>query len=110
MTQNNKSNAAHAEGGIPWKHIVGFALSVILTLLAVWVALYSTLTTNVKVVIIFIFAFIQAALQLLMFMHMTEGRDDKIQIGNILFAAFIAIVVVIGSYWVMEIGHMNHLL
>lgn len=59
MTQNNKSNAAHAEGGIPWKHIVGFALSVVLTLLAVWVALYSTLTTNVKVVIIFIFAFIQ---------------------------------------------------
>ncbi|EFR95397.1 quinol oxidase subunit 4, partial [Listeria innocua FSL J1-023] len=55
MTQNNKSNAAHAEGGIPWKHIVGFALSVILTLLAVWVAIYSTLTTNVKVVIIFIF-------------------------------------------------------
>lgn len=48
MTQNNKSNAAHAEGGIPWKHIVGFALSVVLTLLAVWVALYSTLTTNVK--------------------------------------------------------------
>ncbi|WP_199484744.1 cytochrome C oxidase subunit IV family protein, partial [Listeria seeligeri] len=38
--------------------------------------------------IIFIFAFIQAALQLLMFMHMTEGRDGKIQIGNILFAAF----------------------
>ncbi|MBC8931927.1 cytochrome aa3 quinol oxidase subunit IV, partial [Escherichia coli] len=64
---------------MPWKHIVGFALSVILTLLAVWVALYSTLTTNVKVVIIFIFAFIQAALQLLMFMHMTEGRDGKIQ-------------------------------
>lgn len=49
-------------------------------------------------------------LQLLMFMHMTEGRDGKIQIGNILFARFIAIVVVIGSYWVMEIGHMNHLL
>ncbi|WP_099221646.1 cytochrome aa3 quinol oxidase subunit IV [Listeria costaricensis] len=110
MAENKNTANAHAESGIPWKHIVGFALSIILTLLAVWVALYSTLDYNVKVVIIFIFAFIQAALQLLMFMHMTEGRDGRIQVGNILFAAFIAIVVVIGSYWVMEIGHMNHLM
>ncbi|WP_239253847.1 cytochrome aa3 quinol oxidase subunit IV [Listeria ilorinensis] len=108
MAENK--NTANAHTSVPWKHIVGFALSIILTLLAVWVALYSTLDYNVKVVIIFIFAFIQAALQLLMFMHMTEGRDGRIQVGNILFAAFIAIVVVIGSYWVMEIGHMNHLM
>ncbi|EUJ31014.1 quinol oxidase AA3 subunit IV [Listeria floridensis FSL S10-1187] len=110
MAENKHTNSAHAEAGIPWKHIIGFALSIILTLLAVWVALYSSLDYGVKLVVIFIFAFVQAALQLLMFMHMTEGRDGRTQVGNILFAAFIAIVVVIGSYWVMEIGHMNHLL
>ncbi|EUJ17434.1 cytochrome aa3 quinol oxidase subunit IV [Listeria aquatica] len=110
MAENKNTNSAHAESGIPWKHIIGFILSIVLTLLAVWVALYSSLEYSVKLVIIFIFAFIQAALQLLMFMHMTEGRDGRIQVGNILFAAFIAIVVVIGSYWVMEIGHMNHLM
>ncbi|WP_088810124.1 MULTISPECIES: cytochrome aa3 quinol oxidase subunit IV [Listeria] len=110
MAENKNTNSAHVETGVPWKHIIGFILSIVLTLVAVWVALYSTLDYSVKVVIIFIFAFIQAALQLLMFMHMTEGRDGKIQVGNILFAAFIAIVVVLGSYWVMEIGHMNHLM
>ncbi|MBC6309899.1 cytochrome aa3 quinol oxidase subunit IV [Listeria sp. FSL L7-1582] len=106
----NKANTAHAEEGIPWKHIVGFALSIALTLLAVWVVFESTLSKSVIITVIFIFAFIQAALQLLMFMHMTEGKNGRIQVGNILFAAFIAIVVVMGSYWVMEIGHMNHLL
>ncbi|EUJ22801.1 cytochrome aa3 quinol oxidase subunit IV [Listeria newyorkensis] len=106
----NKANTAHAEEGIPWKHIVGFALSIALTLLAVWVVFESTLSKSVIITVIFIFAFIQAALQLLMFMHMTEGQNGRIQVGNILFAAFIAIVVVMGSYWVMEIGHMNHLL
>ncbi|MBC1373270.1 cytochrome aa3 quinol oxidase subunit IV [Listeria booriae] len=106
----NKANTAHAEEGIPWKHIIGFALSIALTLLAVWVVFESTLDKSVIVTVIFIFAFIQAALQLLMFMHMTEGKNGRIQVGNILFAAFIAIVVVMGSYWVMEIGHMNHLM
>ncbi|MBC1475026.1 cytochrome aa3 quinol oxidase subunit IV [Listeria grandensis] len=106
----NKANTAHAEEGIPWKHIVGFALSIALTLLAVWVVFESTLSKSVIITVIFIFAFIQAALQLLMFMHMTEGQNGRIQVSNILFAAFIAIVVVMGSYWVMEIGHMNHLL
>ncbi|EUJ25264.1 cytochrome aa3 quinol oxidase subunit IV [Listeria cornellensis] len=106
----NKANTAHAEEGIPWKHIVGFALSIALTLLAVWVVFESTLSKSVIITVIFIFAFIQAALQLLMFMHMTEGQNGRIQVGNILFAAFIAIVIVMGSYWVMEIGHMNHLL
>ncbi|AQY52363.1 quinol oxidase AA3 subunit IV [Listeria weihenstephanensis FSL R9-0317] len=106
----NKANTAHAEEGIPWKHIIGFALSIALTLLAVWVVFESTLDKSLIITIIFIFAFVQAALQLLMFMHMTEGQNGRIQVGNILFAAFIAIVIVMGSYWVMEIGHMNHLL
>ncbi|MBC1501508.1 cytochrome aa3 quinol oxidase subunit IV [Listeria weihenstephanensis] len=106
----NKANTAHAEEGIPWKHIIGFALSIALTLLAVWVVFESTLDKSLIITIIFIFAFVQAALQLLMFMHMTEGQNGRIQVGNVLFAAFIAIVIVMGSYWVMEIGHMNHLL
>ncbi|WP_163655377.1 cytochrome aa3 quinol oxidase subunit IV [Listeria sp. PSOL-1] len=109
MAENKNTNQAHGSV-IPWKHIIGFALSIILTLMAVWVALYSSLDYSIKVVTIFIFAFIQAALQLLMFMHMTEGRNGRIQAGHILFSAFIAIVVVLGSYWVMEIGHMNHLM
>ena len=34
------------------------------------------MTFHAKVTIIFGFAFIQAALQLLMFMHLTEGKMD----------------------------------
>lgn len=109
MAENKNSTQTHKAHG-PWQHIIGFVLSIVLTLLAVWVALYSTLDHSVKVVIIFIFAFIQAMLQLFMFMHMTEGKDGKINTGGMLFALFIAIIVVIGSYWVMEIGHMNHLM
>ncbi len=61
------------------KHTVGFIASIVLTLLAVFVTLYTNMTFHAKVTIIFGFAFIQAALQLLMFMHLTEGKDGRLQ-------------------------------
>lgn len=89
----------------PWKHIAGFALSIALTLLAVWVALYADFSLNVILTVIVIFAVFQAVLQLLMFMHMTEGSSGKFHTGTILYAAFIAIVVVAGTVWVMGSHH-----
>ena len=68
------------------KHTVGFIASIVLTLLAVFVTLYTNMTFHAKVTIIFGFAFIQAALQLLMFMHLTEGKDGGLQWFKVIFA------------------------
>ncbi|MBY6038132.1 cytochrome aa3 quinol oxidase subunit IV [Fictibacillus nanhaiensis] len=108
----NKS-AATEHGGFPWKHLIGFVLSIVLTLFALWIALGTDLSVTWILIIIFGFAFLQAALQLLMFMHVTEnsrkgGFSGRIQIGNVLFGAFVAIVIVIGSVWVMSAGHAKH--
>jgi len=75
----------------------------------VFVTLYTTLTFHAKVTIIFGFAFIQAALQLLMFMHLTEGKDGQVQSFKVIFAIIITLVTVIGTYWVMQGGHSHHL-
>ncbi|TDQ42708.1 cytochrome aa3 quinol oxidase subunit IV [Aureibacillus halotolerans] len=104
-----QSNTTAQKGHFPWKHIVGFVMSIVLTLAALWICFQTDFTLQTKIIIIFLFAFLQAALQLLMFMHLTEGKSGRIQAGNILFAAFIAIVVVLGSFWVMNFGvHLNH--
>ncbi|MBM7633982.1 cytochrome aa3 quinol oxidase subunit IV [Geomicrobium sediminis] len=93
----------------PWKHIFGYIMSIVLTAVALLIALYSNFAVRTIVILIFSLAFVQAALQLLMFMHMTESSNGKIQAGSMLFAAFIAIVVALGSYWVLEFGiHLNH--
>ncbi|WP_019003893.1 cytochrome aa3 quinol oxidase subunit IV [Cohnella laeviribosi] len=89
----------------PFKHFVGYLFSIVLTLLAVWVAFESELPAKVIMNVIYIFAFLQAALQLLMFMHITETSNGRIQTGTILFAVFIAITVAAGSVWVMSAGH-----
>ncbi|MDN5664325.1 MAG: cytochrome aa3 quinol oxidase subunit IV [Staphylococcus equorum] len=91
------------------KHTVGFIASIVLTLLAVFVTLYTSMALNVKITILFGFAFIQAAVQLLMFMHLTEGRDGNLQAFKVIFAIIITLITVIGTYWVMQGGHSAHL-
>ncbi|MFC4306627.1 cytochrome aa3 quinol oxidase subunit IV [Cohnella boryungensis] len=88
----------------PWKHLLGYLFSIVLTFISIWVAFDSGLPLNIIMIVIYIFAFLQAVLQLLMFMHMTE-MQAKIQTGTMLFALFIAITVVAGSVWVMSSGH-----
>lgn len=110
MANKTVANEHH---GFPWKHLIGFVLSIVLTLFALWIALETDLSMTWILIIIFGFAFLQAALQLLMFMHVTENSTksnltSRVQIGNILFAAFVAIVIVIGSVWVMTAGHAKH--
>ncbi|EKH2207062.1 cytochrome aa3 quinol oxidase subunit IV [Staphylococcus pseudintermedius] len=91
------------------KHTIGFIASIILTLLAVFVTLYTSLSFQAKVTIIFGFAFIQAFLQLLMFMHLTEGKDGRVQLTKVIFAIIITLITVIGTYWVMQGGHGSHI-
>lgn len=90
------------------KHTLGFIASIILTLLAVYVTLHTSLALNAKITIIFGFAFIQAFLQLFMFMHLTEGRDGRLQVFKVIFAIIITLVIVVGTYWVMQGGHGSH--
>ncbi|MDN4071478.1 MULTISPECIES: cytochrome aa3 quinol oxidase subunit IV [Fictibacillus] len=114
MANPQNQAVSNEHGGIPWKHVVGYILSIVLTALALWVTFETGFSKQTILIIIFIFAFLQAALQLLMFMHMTESSEKsssltgKTQTGNILFAAFIAIVIVAGSVWVMSAGHAKH--
>lgn len=90
------------------KHTIGFIASIVLTLLAVFVTLYTSLSFNAKLTVIFGFAFIQAFLQLLMFMHLTEGKDGRVQLAKVIFAIIITIIIVIGTFWVMQGGHSAH--
>ncbi|QGG55042.1 cytochrome aa3 quinol oxidase subunit IV [Paenibacillus sp. B01] len=91
--------------GFPWSHLIGYLFSILLTVLALIVTFGSSFSTSTILVIIYSFAFLQAALQLLMFMHITESANSKIQTSTILFAVFIAITVVAGSVWVLASGH-----
>ncbi|RLQ93427.1 cytochrome aa3 quinol oxidase subunit IV [Falsibacillus albus] len=102
--------ASHSESRFPWKHLVGFIFSIVLTLIALWVGLYSGFSTKMIITFIVILAILQAIIQLFMFMHVTESENGKWQTGTMLYAAFIAVAIVAGTIWVMSfgMGYMDH--
>ncbi|RDI41941.1 cytochrome aa3 quinol oxidase subunit IV [Falsibacillus pallidus] len=102
--------ASHTEGRFPWKHLIGFVFSIVLTLIALWVGLYSGFSTKMIITFIVILAILQAVIQLFMFMHVTESENGRFQTGTMLYAAFIAVAVVAGTIWVMSFGadYMGH--
>lgn len=92
----------------PIVHVVGFLLSIALTVLALIVALKTDFSKNTIMTIIGFLAVGQAGLQLFMFMHMAEGEEGKAKIVHTVYAIFMAVVVVVGSIFVMTAGHPIH--
>ncbi|PWU66791.1 cytochrome aa3 quinol oxidase subunit IV [Gracilibacillus dipsosauri] len=92
----------------PWNLLIGFLLSIALTLLAVFVKFYTDFSSLVILWIIGAFAIFQALIQLFMFMHVTEGKEGVINIVNIVYSVFLALVIVFGSIWVLTSGHAAH--
>ncbi|MFC7063718.1 cytochrome aa3 quinol oxidase subunit IV [Halobacillus seohaensis] len=98
MTDHNKR--------IPAKHVIGFILSIALTLLAAWVALESNLSQMWVISGIMILAVIQAGIQLFMFMHVVESDSHNGHVPwNMMFhGAVLAAIVVAGSLFTMSFG------
>ncbi|RAL21384.1 cytochrome aa3 quinol oxidase subunit IV [Thermoflavimicrobium daqui] len=90
------------------KHIFGFLWSLILTFAALLITLRTNLPLGWKVTIIVTLAFFQLIIQLLYFMHLTEGDSKWIQVVNIVYGLFVAIVTVAGSIWIMLYNTMTH--
>lgn len=101
MAENEQVNISHAHRGFPWKHVIGLILSLALTIIALWVAVYMTLPVAATLAIIVILALMQALIQLFMFMHLSEATAPWIQITGIIFGVFTAFAVVAGSIWIM---------
>jgi cytochrome aa3-600 menaquinol oxidase subunit 4 len=95
--------AEHTKG-FPIKHVAGFIMSLVLTFVALGVALKTSLPLKTIIWIIGTLAVVQAALQLFMFMHMNEGEDSKVLAINIIYAFLIAAMVVGCSIWIMSFG------
>ncbi|MCT2345192.1 MULTISPECIES: cytochrome aa3 quinol oxidase subunit IV [Niallia] len=98
---------AKHNSSFPTGHVAGFIVSILLTFATVGAVRYTDLPFVTIMWIIGSLAVIQALLQLFMFMHLTEG-EGKMQLINIFYAFFCAIVVAAGTIWVMTSGHVHY--
>ncbi|HWY79438.1 MAG TPA: cytochrome C oxidase subunit IV family protein [Candidatus Sulfotelmatobacter sp.] len=98
--------------GLLKSYIIGFILSVILTLCAyIPVAFYvsskhTIFFHEIIIWIIFILAFVQLIVQLLFFLHMGQEAKPRWKLGVFISFFGIILIVVIASIWIMQ--HLNY--
>ncbi|ELK46030.1 cytochrome aa3 quinol oxidase subunit IV [Halobacillus sp. ACCC02827] len=94
---------------VPTSHVIGFLLSVVMTLVAAWAAINSDLPVAVIISGILILALLQAGVQLFMFMHITEkGSGGGHVPWNMMFHGFaLAAILVAGSLFTMSFGFQH---
>jgi len=98
--QTDHSNASHDHEGFPWMHVIGFILSLVLTVAALLIVVSLSLSTTLTVTLILILAIFQVLVQLLFFMHITE-QERAYQTIAIFFGLFLAAIFVFASIWII---------
>ena len=102
-SQHGHSNAhAHSAHGNLKTYVVGFALSLILTLLSFGCVMSGAVPQHLVVPGLVVFCVAQLLVQLVFFLHMSAapGQRDNLSIG--VFTLLIIAIVVVGSLWVMH--------
>lgn len=84
----------------PRKQVMGFVFSMVLTAAALTVY-FLDLSFAVGMTILLVTAFVQAALQLVVFMHAGETEDKKAIYLNIYYGVAIALFTVFGTLLIM---------
>jgi cytochrome aa3-600 menaquinol oxidase subunit 4 len=85
----------------PTLEMGGYALALVLTLLAFGLTAYHWLTPGVLIPVILALAFLQGAVQLGVFMHLREGRGTLWHLPVLGLALFVALGIVGFSLWIM---------
>lgn len=88
----------------PPKQVMGFALSMVLTAIALTVYFFD-ISFAIGMTVLLVTAFIQAGVQLVVFMHAGETGDQKSIYTNLFYALVIALVTVFGTLLCMIWGY-----
>lgn len=96
----HKSHHEHG-AGVP---VVGFIISIVLTLIALWAVMNHVLGVRGLIVLIIVLAVVQIAVQLFFFMHVTESRGHPWHAWMLGLGFAFVIAIVAGSMWIMAFG------
>ncbi|OAS16310.1 cytochrome o ubiquinol oxidase subunit IV [Paenibacillus oryzisoli] len=102
-THNN-----HESHGSLKSYIIGFALSILLTIIPLVVVMNDMLGRTGTLFLILLMAVLQFAVQLFFFMHVKEGENAKWNIMALLFGLVILVTIVGGSIWIMTYNTVAH--
>ncbi|MEM1370744.1 MAG: cytochrome o ubiquinol oxidase subunit IV [Pseudomonadota bacterium] len=96
----------HASHGSLKSYAIGFALSVVLTVIPFWLVMGNVLDTRIyTLLIIFALGAVQMVVHLHYFMHITARAEDGWQFMALIFTAVLIVIIMAGSLWIMLTLH-----
>jgi cytochrome aa3-600 menaquinol oxidase subunit IV len=84
----------------PAKQVMGFVASLVLTAVALLVY-FLDLSFTTGITILIVTAFVQALLQLVVFMHAGESKDKWTIYGNVYFMILISLITIFGTLFLL---------
>ncbi len=82
-------------------YIIGFIISIILTIIPYYVVVNHSMSTEAIYIIISIAAVLQLLVQLIFFLHLGAGTDREWNTLAFVFTLIVVLILVIGSLWIM---------
>jgi cytochrome o ubiquinol oxidase operon protein cyoD len=103
-TDNHDTSEAH---GSYRSYIIGFVLSVVLTLIPFWIVLGEVnIHIWLALTIIFGLGAVQIMVHVFYFLHVTVKAEEGWQVMSLVFTGILLLIVLVGSIWVMT--HLNN--
>lgn len=99
--------AAHADHGSTKSYLIGFGLSVVLTLASFGVVMSGVVPHDLMMPGIVVFGVAQLLVQLVCFLHMGTSPAQRGNLSIMLFTVLILAIVIVGCLWVMHNMNVN---
>lgn len=107
MANTHDKNDQHAHGSLK-SYVIGFVLSIILTLIPLVLVLNNVVEGSVAKLVLLVTAFLQFAVQLVFFMHLREEKKPRYNFMSLVLGVLIALTIVGGSIWIMTYNTVAH--
>ncbi|MEK8127792.1 cytochrome o ubiquinol oxidase subunit IV [Paenibacillus filicis] len=99
--------AGGAHGSLK-SYVIGFILSIVLTIIPLVIVLNGMVGRTGTLIIILLAAILQFGVQLLFFMHVKEGPNARWNIMALVLGLIILLTIVAGSIWIMTYNAVAH--
>jgi cytochrome o ubiquinol oxidase operon protein cyoD len=84
------------------KYVVGFVLSVALTVGAYLIATHCGADRNALAVVLAVLAIVQFFVQMVLFLHVGEERGPRWKLGAAIMMLIVVLILVFASIWIMN--------
>lgn len=108
MSQHTNAHDAHGDSheshGSLKSYIIGFVLSIILTIIPLVAVLQHLVKGSAATVLLIATAILQFVVQLFFFMHLKEEKSPRWNMMVLILGIVIVVTIVLGSLWIMNVN------